>query len=605
MAPLRQEVRYHKVQETESEDPEEVTVHLYSDSSLTIVRARYREARLRILSSVLFLVVAVAFIFYELKYGSLDSKPVSVRPPGSLEHLWNSSQWADVPPFYQNEEMSVEGQHHEDTETEQHNHHDKLNELDHHSHSHKEQPEMLPATHSHASGTYHNAAIVSDSETCSRVGKEVLASDGTLIDAGIATALCLAVVHPHTTSLGGIFSSIYYNGMASVLNAMPQEASQTKYGIPHLLQGLWSLHQKHGRNSWSQLVNYAVQLAKEGFLVDEVLAAALKEKHQTVKSSMELCNLFCESKNTLKGVGATVRNPTLGDVLQQIATSMTDHMLPTAVIQSLLHDLDARDKDTFSNAMSKIELKVEEPIELHFEGMTLYSTPDPTAGKILSDSLQETYNKSVLEGVRSDTSMYKAYHLLLNASIITYIKSGVRPRDSPTTIPTETLPPCSPAPVGSTILIASKNGSVFVMSLSLNSTFGSGFVSPSTGILMSDFACGSESLCPMFWASPSVLLGMEEESLGLGATGSSSIPFSLAQTIFSYVTLKKNLTESVHGTLLRYGNADSWHKYFGLVERKEELVNGEYPVSTIVVDVQAEHVHVATSHGPCCYYEGF
>lgn len=38
--------------------------------------------------------------------------------------------------------------------------------------------------------------------TCSHLGRELLIAGGNVVDAGVGAALCLAVVHPHTTGLG-------------------------------------------------------------------------------------------------------------------------------------------------------------------------------------------------------------------------------------------------------------------------------------------------------------------------------------------------------------------------------------------------------------------
>ncbi|XP_066119064.1 glutathione hydrolase 6 isoform X2 [Saccopteryx bilineata] len=55
--------------------------------------------------------------------------------------------------------------------------------------------------HSHHPGIYHHGAIISPAATCSRLGQELFLAGGNVVDAGVAAALCLAVVHPHATGL--------------------------------------------------------------------------------------------------------------------------------------------------------------------------------------------------------------------------------------------------------------------------------------------------------------------------------------------------------------------------------------------------------------------
>ncbi|XP_064127684.1 glutathione hydrolase 6 isoform X4 [Loxodonta africana] len=53
-----------------------------------------------------------------------------------------------------------------------------------------------PTGHCHLPGVYHHGAIISPA------GQELLVAGGNVVDAGVGAALCLSVVHPHTTGLG-------------------------------------------------------------------------------------------------------------------------------------------------------------------------------------------------------------------------------------------------------------------------------------------------------------------------------------------------------------------------------------------------------------------
>ncbi|KAG8540505.1 hypothetical protein GDO81_019168 [Engystomops pustulosus] len=414
-------------------------------------------------------------------------------------------------------------------------------------------------------------------------------SGGSVVDAGVAAVLCLAVVHPHSVSLGGIFSSIYFNGItqnASVLNAIPHEASPFPYGIPALLQGLWQLHLRHGRKQWSDLFSPAIHLALEGFLVDSSLHTALQENQVKVMSSEGLHALFYD-QNILKRVGASVRNLQLGHILEH-ARTMTDSSLPRELIQKLSGDMKIADREIFTETLSKVLLNREDLVQLHIDGLTLYSSSTPTAGSILINAFQEVYGR---HGVNASVSISD---LLINVSKTVYTMTGVWPPHI-TANQSARLPDLSP--VGSNVLVADSDGDVVVISLTLNSTFGSGFVCPSTGILLSDFVEGSAPLS--FWACPSVLLfGDDNHIMGLASRGGSSIPYTLARVLLHHVLLQMDLTESVNGTVahLGPGNSDPWSKYLGLDSSAPEMV--------MAVEVQAEHVHVASGRDCSCYPAG-
>ncbi|KAG9467364.1 glutathione hydrolase 6 [Eleutherodactylus coqui] len=573
MTSVRQEVRYHRLQGEENDEQEEVTVHLYSQSSRPVVQARRRHAAVRICSSLLLLAVAIGFVLYELEYGRPESPSAKQSFHDHLDPPWNIS--------------TLEIDHHDV-------HHHSEKEHEGHQHGGDEQIGSLPPSHSHSAGTYHHAATLTDSESCSRVARDVLQADGSVFDAGIAAVLCLAVVHPHAVSLGGIFSSIYIIGKtqnASVLNAVPSKASPISYGIPALLQGLWLLHQKHGRKPWADLFSPAIDLANRGFLVDSSLHAALEKNQDKARSSEGLQGLFYDQK-ILKRMGASVVNVQLGNVLE-IAKAMSDSALPDVLIQNLLSDIQSADREKFREALSEVHLKGEDPVQIQLDGLTLYSSSAPTAGRILTTSVQEVYQNGRIN-VSSTISK-----LLINVSKTMYSMGHAWPPGNRSGGP-QMQPHL--ALVGSNVLVADADGDVLLIALTMNSTFGSGFVSPSTGILLSDFVGGASSAAyaPLsFWACPSLLsFGDYNDVVGLTGRGGSALPFTLAHVLLSHILLQRELTESINGTLtdLWPGDTDPWLKYFGLQSSEHETV--------MAVEVRAEHVHVVTSQNCSCHPAG-
>ncbi|KAG8431613.1 hypothetical protein GDO86_017968 [Hymenochirus boettgeri] len=465
--------------------------------------------------------VALGFVFYELKVFNLALGESGQTDPDGI----------------QGDESFMEEEH----------------ENHHHEHNHENEVEK-ESGHHHESGTYHHAIAVTDSDSCSRAGKEILQAGGSVIDAAITAVLCLAVVHPHTTSLGGVFSTIFYNGTsakASILNAVPHEASPERFGVPVTLQGLHLLHQKFGLKPWPDLFHAAIKLANEGFTVDAALGQALEIHQHVVHSSVGLCKLFCESSNSsgrLKGEGDLVRNPLLGTFLEQVSNANMNPTLLDTLSQSLPGDTDPAIKEKLIKTLSKVPFDVDAPLTLHMGEMTLFTSGGQTAGKILKDLMQKTSGNETTS--------------------VDWTTGG------------------SMAPVGSNVIMAQSNGHILVMSLSLNSSFGSGVVSPSSGILFSDFVQGTDSI---FWACPAVITyGTDGDVMGLAATGGSSVPSSIAQVFHNHLYLKKNITESV---------LDSMSNEHGSGPTK-------YPLTAMAVEVEAEHLHVAKSIGLCCHYEG-
>ncbi|KAM9331095.1 glutathione hydrolase 6 [Gastrophryne carolinensis] len=585
MAAVRSEVRYHRLQEEE----EAVTVRLYSQPLSVVAKHRYQETCCRIFSSVLLLAVAASFVFYDLRFGN-EEPPIAQQRFLDLQEEHDHKLPEHSPPQSGHEET-------EEEEEEEHRHHHHGSQTS--KEKEDEEDENPSPSHHHSAGTFHHAAAVTDSETCSMLARDVLHSGGSVVDAGITAVFCLVVVHPHTSSLGGIFSSIVLGSSSqnsSVLNAIPTEASPVQYGVPQVLQGLWLLHQAHGKTPWSQLVNPAIILADQGFLVDSGLRVALEAHQDRVVSSAGLCGLFCKSDHSLLEVGERVKNPALARLLERVAASGTGSRLPDDLIQSLVDGVEVTEREKLIGAIFRSSLKMEDSVTLNLDGLTLHTTGHPTAGGILSNAIQEVYKITKKQGLGSISEV------LLNSSKIMYAEGGAWPRELPSNVSSKQLPPWNRAPVGSNVIVANSLGELLVLSHTLNSTFGSGFVSPSTGVLLSDFVQGlgsTPSSTPQYWACPSILVSDEGSRVtGLLASGGSSAPFSLAKVMVGHLLLDKDLLESVNGSLVEAPgqSSDPWLGYFGL--------QGKGSGSVMAVEVEAEHVHVVNSFGASCYPAG-
>ncbi|XP_029288120.1 glutathione hydrolase 7-like isoform X2 [Cottoperca gobio] len=130
-----------------------------------------------------------------------------------------------------------------------------------------------------------NGAVVSDHERCTLLSQRVLHDGGSSVDAAITAALCLGVVHPHVSGVGGggvmlvhdiqknETRVISFQGTAptTLKEEMLQNVLELKaglqVGVPGLLRGLHHAHSLYGSLSWEDVVARAAAVAKEGFNV--------------------------------------------------------------------------------------------------------------------------------------------------------------------------------------------------------------------------------------------------------------------------------------------------------------------------------------------------
>ncbi len=158
-------------------------------------------------------------------------------------------------------------------------------------------PAVASAAHPQAPrGTGGAAATAAPDATAAAL--EILARGGNAVDAAVAAALALAVVHPQAGNLGGGgFAVLRIGDRLSTLDfreAAPAAASRDMYldskgavlpersligplaaGVPGSPAGLYALHETAGRLPWAVVVEPARRLAAEGFVVTHRLARDL------------------------------------------------------------------------------------------------------------------------------------------------------------------------------------------------------------------------------------------------------------------------------------------------------------------------------------------
>src|SRR5204863_5702761 len=141
--------------------------------------------------------------------------------------------------------------------------------------------------------------VASQSEIASRIGADVIKDGGTAVDAAVATAFALAVTHPTAGSIGGggfiVFRPASGEPVAyDFREVAPAKASATMFlkdgkydaalhhnsylavGVPGTVAGLHLAWKEQGKLPWKRLVDPAIALARDGFVVSDGLARSLR-----------------------------------------------------------------------------------------------------------------------------------------------------------------------------------------------------------------------------------------------------------------------------------------------------------------------------------------
>ncbi|XP_066869363.1 glutathione hydrolase 7 isoform X1 [Kogia breviceps] len=183
---------------------------------------------------------------------------------------------------------------------------------------------------------FHQGAVVTDAAHCTSLGIDVLSKQGSSVDAAVAAALCLGIVAPHSSGLGGggvmLVHDIRRNKShlidfrESAPGALREEALQRSWetkpgllvGVPGMVKGLHEAHQLYGRLPWSQVLAFAAAVAQDGFNMTHDLAQALAEQPPP-NASERFRETFLPSGHPPLP-GSLLRRPDLAAVLDVLGT---------------------------------------------------------------------------------------------------------------------------------------------------------------------------------------------------------------------------------------------------------------------------------------------
>ena len=187
----------------------------------------------------------------------------------------------------------------------------------------------------------HGGAVASAERAATEAGLEILRSGGNAVDAAVAVALALAVVHPEAGNLGGGGFAVVKMGdelrSLDFRETAPSSAHAAMYldqaghplpdasrigplaaGVPGSPAGLHELHRRFGAISWQRVVGPARRLATDGFTVSSRLRRSLVENQELLARFGETAEVWLPSGNP-PSAGTRMRLPALSATLAAYA----------------------------------------------------------------------------------------------------------------------------------------------------------------------------------------------------------------------------------------------------------------------------------------------
>ncbi|KAI0241002.1 Glutathione hydrolase 1 proenzyme [Lamellibrachia satsuma] len=260
------------------------------------------------------------------------------------------------------------------------------------------------------SAKYRYAAAGSDSEICSQIATDILGRrGGSAVDAAIAGILCVGVVQPHSSGIGGGALATVYdtprNGKEKLLvNIMFRETAPSAahrdmfvnnlkasttgglaVGTPGEVKGLYTAWKMFGRAPWKVLFAPAICLCEEGVPVFPYLASTIQKNGGVIRKDAHLRRVFVNEDDTLKKTGDIMRRPLLGRTLRRIADD-PDTFYNGSLASDIVSDLQERDSIITLQDLANYTAKIKTPLNITLRrnngNFTIFSPPPPSGGAV-------------------------------------------------------------------------------------------------------------------------------------------------------------------------------------------------------------------------------
>lgn len=469
--------------------------------------------------------------------------------------------------------------------------------------------------------------VVAQEKISAHVGADILRRGGNAVDAAVATGFAMAVTYPRAGNIGGggfmvIHSAerneditIDYRETAPAAttpqiflgpDGKPDPAksrdSALGVGVPGTVAGLALALEKYGSGHFTlaQLIEPAIALARDGFIVSDDIADSLPGWHRRIARWPSSARIFSRADGTSLGEGDRLVQSDLAETLSAIAAQG-----PRGFYEGPVADKIAKALAEAGGIMTSADLKayhpvIRAPVRGTYRGYDIVSMPLPSSGGVV---LVETLN--ILEGFQlgdlkqgspaslhllieamkrayADRARYLGDPAFVNAPIETLtakdyaakLRAGISTQRA---TPSTQLVSAPAAPREGTntthYSVVDARGNAVSNTTTLNFSYGVGLVAEGTGVLLNneldDFtaAVGASNAYglvgfeanlpgpgkrPLSSMSPTIVLRDAKPVLVTGSPGGSRIISTVLQVIVNVLDYKMDVAAAVAAPRLHH-----------------------------------------------------
>ena len=373
--------------------------------------------------------------------------------------------------------------------------------------------------------------VVSQNQSSSDIGVEILNMGGNAIDAAVAVGFSLAITLPRAGNIGGGgFMLVYLNDEKKTIavdfrSAAPKNLSKNDFlflknnydqrrygykasGVPGTVAGLLQTHDRYGKLPLKKILQPVIKQAQKGIQVSYDLNQAIGSADQ-ISLNNESKNIYYQNNRPIKE-HLLMKRPDLAWTLREIARNGEEAFYTGSIAKKIVQAMQENGGYISAKDLQEYKPRFAEPIQTTYRNHMVLAHPPPAGGAaVLLEGLNILENFSIdeigpnsasflhlfaeaLQRGHMDRSRYMGDPQFYDVPIKKII-SKKRANSLAKTInfkkatPPSALNPDSLFYEGENTThysIIDKHGNVVSNTYTLGYSFGSGVTIPGTGILM-------------------------------------------------------------------------------------------------------------------------
>ncbi|KJZ80165.1 hypothetical protein HIM_00015 [Hirsutella minnesotensis 3608] len=273
-------------------------------------------------------------------------------------------------------------------------------------------------------------AVASEARECSEIGKDLLARGGNAADAMVGTTFCVGVIAMYHAGIGG-------GGFALVRDSdgtyeaidfretAPAAAYEDMYrhnvegsivgglavGVPGEVRGLEYIHRKYGVLPWNEVLEGAVDVARNGFRVTKDLVGYMTDatgrpKYPCLVEDPDFAQDFAPN-GTLVGEGDTMTRKRYASALEKIGKYGADAFYTGELAEAMVRLVQKTNGTMTMDDLQNYTVLARPVQSARFRGLDLYTIGAPASG-VIGLSVLKTMEQYAAVGAHAEP---RARHL--------------------------------------------------------------------------------------------------------------------------------------------------------------------------------------------------